>query len=128
VVEDSLRRYAVINYDRSVLAGADGCRVSNCVLWWCACGGACGDSTAPPSDMRKKVDGRVRTLIENGVKTGHRSMFVIVGDRGKEAVVNLHYILSKSRVRSNPSVLWCFKKELGFATYVAARCSAVCFE
>jgi hypothetical protein len=32
VVEDSLRRYAVIKYDRSVLTGADGgCHVTNCV-------------------------------------------------------------------------------------------------
>ena len=65
---------------------------------------------------RKKVDSRVRTQIENGVKLGHRSMFVVVGDRGKEAVVNLHYILSKARVKAQPSVLWCFKKELGFST------------
>lgn len=28
-----------------------------------------------------KVDGRVRTLIENGVKNRHRSMFVIIGDK-----------------------------------------------
>ncbi len=67
---------------------------------------------------RKKLDSRLRTLVENGVKTGHRSMFVIVGDRGKEAVVNLHYILSKARVKAQPNVLWCYKKELGFSTYV----------
>lgn len=65
---------------------------------------------------RKKVDARVRTLVDNGVKTGHRSMFVIVGDRGKEAVVNLHYILTKARVKAQPQVLWCYKKELGFST------------
>lgn len=65
---------------------------------------------------RKKLDSRLRTLIENGVKTGHRSMFVIVGDRGKEAVVNLHYILTKARVKAQPNVLWCYKKDLGFST------------
>lgn len=27
-------------------------------------------------------------------------------------VVNLHYILSKARVASRPSVLWCYKKEV----------------
>lgn len=69
---------------------------------------------------RKKVDARVRTLIENGVKTGHRSLFVIVGDRGKECVVNLHYMLTKARVKAQPNVLWCYKKELGFSTYVQA--------
>jgi N-acetyltransferase 10 len=34
----------------------------------------------------KKVDARIRTLIENGVKTQHRSMFVLVGDHGKDQV------------------------------------------
>lgn len=68
--------------------------------------------------QRKKVDERVRTLIENGVKTRSRSLFVIVGDRGKDQVANLHYILSKAQVKARPSVLWCYSKELGFSTFV----------
>lgn len=36
--------------------------------------------------MRKKIDSRIRTLIENGVHTRQRSMFVIVGDRGRDQV------------------------------------------
>ena len=46
--------------------------------------------------MRKKVDARVRTLVENGVALRHRSLFVIVGDAAREQVVNLHYMLSKA--------------------------------
>lgn len=34
--------------------------------------------------VRKKVDARVRSLIENGVKSNHRSTFVLVGDHGKD--------------------------------------------
>ena len=34
----------------------------------------------------KKVDGRIRTVIENGVAKKHRSLFVIVGDRGRDQV------------------------------------------
>ena len=71
--------------------------------------------------MRKKVDARIRTLIENGVKLRHRSMFVIVGDGGREQVVNLHYMLSKAAVRARPSVLWCYKKELGFTSHRKKR-------
>ena len=71
--------------------------------------------------MKKKVDARVRTLIENCVKTNHRSMFVLVGDHGKDQVVNLHYILSKSAVKARPSVLWCYKKELGFSSHKQKR-------
>lgn len=71
--------------------------------------------------VRKKVDARVRTLIENGVKSNHRSTFVLVGDHGKDQVVNLHYVLSKARVASRPGVLWCYKKELGFSTHRKKR-------
>lgn len=39
--------------------------------------------------MRKKVDERIRTLIENGVKLRHRSMFVIVGDKSRDQVILL---------------------------------------
>ncbi|KAK7251530.1 hypothetical protein RIF29_34817 [Crotalaria pallida] len=34
--------------------------------------------------MRKKVDERIRTLIENGVKLRHRSMFVIIEDKSRD--------------------------------------------
>ena len=67
---------------------------------------------------KKKVDSRVRTLIENCVKTKQRSLFVVVGDRGKYQVVNLHYMLTKAQVKTKPSVLWCYNKELGFSTWV----------
>lgn len=33
-----------------------------------------------------KVDNRIRILIENGVAKQHRSMFVVVGDHGKDQV------------------------------------------
>ena len=36
--------------------------------------------------MKKKVDERIRTLIENGVKNKHRSVFVVVGDKGRNLV------------------------------------------
>ena len=90
---------------------------------------------------RKKVDNRIRVLIENGVSLRQRSMFIIVGDRGRDQVsggtgywllwggghylesfsqvVILHHMLSKAVVRARPSVLWCYKKELGFSRSVA---------
>ena len=71
--------------------------------------------------MRKLVDARVRTLIENAVKQRHRSLFIIVGDAGREQVVNLHYMLSKAVVKARPSVLWCYKKELGFTSHRKKR-------
>lgn len=71
--------------------------------------------------VRKKVDPRLRTLIENGVKNNHRSLLVLVGDHGKDQVPNLHYMLSKAEVKARPSVLWCYKKELGFSTHKQKR-------
>ncbi|XP_053283475.1 RNA cytidine acetyltransferase [Pleuronectes platessa] len=66
--------------------------------------------------VRKKVDNRIRVQIENGVALKHRTLFVVVGDRGRDQVVILHHMLSKATVRARPSVLWCYKKELGFSS------------
>ncbi|XP_041853106.1 RNA cytidine acetyltransferase [Melanotaenia boesemani] len=66
--------------------------------------------------VRKKVDNRIRVQIENGVVLQHRTMFVVVGDRGRDQVVILHHMLSKAAVRARPSVLWCYKKDLGFSS------------
>eukprot|EP00850_Spirogloea_muscicola_P005761 SM000026S09010 [mRNA] locus=s26:915149:923348:- [translate_table: standard] len=71
--------------------------------------------------MKKRVDMRILTLVENGVRARHRSMFVIVGDRGRDQVVNLHYLLSKSVVKARPSVLWCYKKELYLSSHWRKR-------
>jgi N-acetyltransferase 10 len=71
--------------------------------------------------MRKKVDSRIRTLVENGVKLNERTLFVVVGDRGREQVVNLHYMLSKAVVKSRPNVLWCYKKELYLSSHKKKR-------
>ena len=35
--------------------------------------------------------------------------------------MNLHYILSKTQVKARPTVLWCYKKELGFSTHKKKR-------
>ncbi|KAF4371673.1 hypothetical protein F8388_008613 [Cannabis sativa] len=71
--------------------------------------------------MKLKVDDRIRTLIENGVKTRHRSMFVVVGDKYLDTVKNLHYILTKAAVKSRPSVLWCYKNKLEISSHKKKR-------
>jgi len=65
--------------------------------------------------MRKKVDPRVRLLVDDAVRQHHRCIFVMVGDRGRDQIVNMHYMLSKM-TSEKPSVLWCYKKELGFSS------------
>ena len=71
--------------------------------------------------MKKKVDPRVRQLLESAVASHTRAFFVIVGDKGREQVVNLHYIMSKATVKARPTVLWCYKKELGFSSHKQKR-------
>ncbi|XP_072747429.1 RNA cytidine acetyltransferase [Anoplolepis gracilipes] len=71
--------------------------------------------------VRRKIDNRIRVLIENGVTLGHRTMFVIVGEKAKDQVVLLHHMLSKTVVKARPSVLWCYKKDLGFSSHRKKR-------
>ncbi|KAJ7947488.1 RNA cytidine acetyltransferase [Quillaja saponaria] len=75
--------------------------------------------------MRKKVDDRIRTLIENGVKARHRSMFVIIGDKSRDQIVNLHYILTKAVFKAQPSVLWCYKEKLELSSHKKKRAKQV---
>jgi N-acetyltransferase 10 len=69
---------------------------------------------------KKKLDSQIPALIANSVQNNHRSFFVMVGDRGRDQVVTLHYLLSKARVAAQPSVLWCYKKELNFSRLIQA--------
>jgi len=72
--------------------------------------------------VRKRLDDRVRTLLELGMATGQRSMLVLVGDHGKDQVPNLYQILTKaSPLVYSRKVLWCYKKDLGFSTHRKKR-------
>lgn len=71
--------------------------------------------------VRVKIDNRIRTLIENGVNVGHRSLFIIVGEKSRDQVVTLYHILTKTQIKAKSSVLWCYKKELGFSTHRKKR-------
>nr|GEX99739.1 RNA cytidine acetyltransferase 1-like [Tanacetum cinerariifolium] len=67
--------------------------------------------------VRKKVDERVRTLIRNGVEANHRSFFVIVGDKSRDQIVSLHYMLRMESIDNmsrpkNSNVLWCYRNTL----------------
>ena len=36
--------------------------------------------------VKKKIDNRLRVLIENGIQSNHRSLIVVVGDKGRDQV------------------------------------------
>ncbi|KZS93422.1 DUF699-domain-containing protein [Sistotremastrum niveocremeum HHB9708] len=71
--------------------------------------------------MKKQLDPRIPILINNAVQKNNRSFFVLVGDKGRDQIVNLHFLLSQARVSARPSVLWCYKKELGFTSHRKKR-------
>jgi N-acetyltransferase 10 len=49
------------------------------------------------------------------VQDKKRSFIVVVGDRSKDVIVHLHYIMSSMDMKHNKSVLWAYKnKLLGF--------------
>lgn len=71
---------------------------------------------------RKAIDSRIPALIRNGVQEKKRSFFVVVGDRAKDVIVHLHYIMSSVDVKQNKSVLWAYKKDLlGFTSHRRKR-------
>ncbi|XP_028171316.1 RNA cytidine acetyltransferase isoform X3 [Ostrinia furnacalis] len=61
--------------------------------------------------VKKKIDNRIRVMIENGVKLGHRTMFLLVGDKSRDQVPILYDMLLKSTVKARPTVLWCYKNK-----------------
>lgn len=71
--------------------------------------------------MRKQLDSRIPALIANGVANNHRSFFILIGDHARDQVVNLHFLLSQTRVSARPNVLWCYKKDLGFTSHRKKR-------
>ncbi|KAL9101080.1 MAG: hypothetical protein Q9163_003628 [Psora crenata] len=67
-------------------------------------------------------DSRIPALIRNGIQERKRSFFVVVGDRAKDVIVHLHYIMSSVDIKQNKSVLWAYKKDLlGFTSHRKKR-------
>ncbi|ESS66257.1 hypothetical protein TCDM_05153 [Trypanosoma cruzi Dm28c] len=66
--------------------------------------------------IKRKVDDRVRHIIENAVHKKHRALLLLLGDRGKDQIVNLHQMVSHANHSAKVSVLWCMKKEPDFGS------------
>lgn len=62
-----------------------------------------------------EIDTKLKTLLENGVKEGHRTLFAIVGENAKKNVLPLNYLLKKTTNKSNLAILWCLKKDLNYS-------------
>lgn len=79
--------------------------------------------------MRKKIPSSIRVLLENSLCQYNRSFFVILGDRGKDQVINLFNLwlaINKEKnmdfnASSPPKILWSYKNELGFSSHQTKR-------
>ena len=71
---------------------------------------------------KKAIDARIPALIRNGVQSKERSFFIIVGDKGRNQLPNLHYLMLSADLKMNKSVLWAYKKQLlGFTSHRKKR-------
>jgi N-acetyltransferase 10 len=71
---------------------------------------------------KKAIDSRIPALIRNGVQEKQRSFFVIVGDKARNQLPNLHYLMMSADLKMNKSVLWAYKnKLLGFTSHRKKR-------
>ncbi|EPY21209.1 N-acetyltransferase 10 [Strigomonas culicis] len=73
-------------------------------------------SVAPGSMIRRKVDDRLKLLIEDVAQQKHRGLILLIGDRGKDQIVNLHLMISRANHNAKVNVLWCMKKEPDFGS------------
>eukprot|EP01062_Namystynia_karyoxenos_P073842 TRINITY_DN70676_c0_g1_i1.p1 TRINITY_DN70676_c0_g1~~TRINITY_DN70676_c0_g1_i1.p1 ORF type:complete len:1018 (+),score=433.62 TRINITY_DN70676_c0_g1_i1:77-3055(+) len=76
--------------------------------------GAAAPGSAAGGGNRRKVDNRVKVMLENGAALKHRSLFLLVGDRGRDQLVNLHAMVSRAKHQAKVDMLWCYKTELSF--------------
>ena len=67
--------------------------------------------------VRKKIDNRIRVLIENGVSEKHRTMFVVIGDHGRDQVSYDMY-LSELQIKSDMDNDGTLFKVLSYYMYI----------
>lgn len=71
---------------------------------------------------KKAIDSRIPALVRNGVQNKERSFFFIVGDKAKNQLPNLHYLMMSADLKMNKSILWAYKKKLlGFTSHRKKR-------
>eukprot|EP00331_Platyophrya_macrostoma_P004230 CAMPEP_0176422884 /NCGR_PEP_ID=MMETSP0127-20121128/9978_1 /TAXON_ID=938130 /ORGANISM="Platyophrya macrostoma, Strain WH" /LENGTH=1044 /DNA_ID=CAMNT_0017803777 /DNA_START=105 /DNA_END=3239 /DNA_ORIENTATION=+ len=66
--------------------------------------------------IKRKVDDRIKFIIENAAEKKHRGILLLVGDRAKDQIVNLHHLVSRANHSAKVSMLWCMKREVDFGS------------
>ena len=71
--------------------------------------------------IRKKIDDKIKILLNNCIKLNERSMFLIIGDKSRDQISNLHSFYNKLNPGKKLNILWCYKKELGFSNHAKKK-------
>ncbi|KAG5508255.1 hypothetical protein JKF63_05511 [Porcisia hertigi] len=66
--------------------------------------------------VKRKVDDRIKTLIDDVAHHKHRGLILLVGDRAKDQVVNLHLMISRANHNAKVNVLWCMREDPDFGS------------
>lgn len=56
-------------------------------------------------------------MLQSGVNQNHRTVLVIVGNKGQDQVPILYQIQTAMAKKGMLKILWCYKKELSFSTH-----------
>lgn len=73
--------------------------------------------TASTSTMvKKKVDDRIKILIDDAARLKHRGLVMLVGDRAKDQIPNFHLMVSRANHSAKVNVLWCMKNDVDFGS------------
>ena len=71
--------------------------------------------------LRKKIDDKIQILLKNCISRNERAMFLIIGDKSRDQVSNLHNFYSKLNPGKKLNILWCYKNELGFSNHARKK-------
>ena len=71
--------------------------------------------------IRKKIDDKIQILLKNSISKNERSMFLIIGDKGRDQISNLHNFNSQINPGKKLNILWCYKSELGFSNHARKK-------
>ena len=71
--------------------------------------------------IRKKIDDKIQILLKNSISKNERSMLLIIGDKGRDQISNLHNFYSQINPGKKLNILWCYKNELGFSNHARKK-------
>ena len=71
--------------------------------------------------IRKNIDDKIQILLKNCISRNERAMFLIIGDKGRDQISNLHNFYSKLNPGKKLNILWCYKNELAFSNHARKK-------